>query len=125
MKTAEDCIFCKIVAGDLPSTKVYEDDDFLCFIDIRPRSPGHSLVIPKDHYRLVWDVPNIGIYFEKARDIAVAMQKVFGTHIIHSKVEGNEVPHAHIWLYPDPKEAQGDPKDFAGNAKKIKEALTL
>lgn len=45
----KDCIFCKIVAGEIPSTKVYEDDDFLCFRDLEPQAPTHVLVIPKTH----------------------------------------------------------------------------
>ena len=119
----ENCIFCKIVAGEIPSTKVYEDSEFLAFLDIRPRAPGHTLVIPKEHYRWVWEVPNIGRYFEVARDIARAIQKAFGTDMVHSKVEGEEVHHAHIWLYPDPKQTTGDKQDLSGNAEKIRAAL--
>ena len=44
-----DCIFCKIVSGELPSNKVYEDDDILAFLDINPVNPGHTIVIPKEH----------------------------------------------------------------------------
>src|SRR4051812_29351975 len=72
-----DCIFCKIVRGEIPSTKVYEDEDFLAFMDKNPRSPGHVQVIPKKHYRWVWDVPHIGKYFEVAQKIARAQQKAF------------------------------------------------
>ena len=46
-----DCVFCKIVAGEIPAHKVYEDDKYLAFLDIRPLSPGHTLVIPKTHFR--------------------------------------------------------------------------
>ena len=52
-----DCIFCKIVSGDLPSAKVYEDDEVLAFMDIFPANPGHLLVIPKQHYRNIFDIP--------------------------------------------------------------------
>lgn len=55
-----DCPFCKIVGGEIPSAKVYEDDEHLAFLDIRPQSPGHTLIIPKKHQRWVWDVPKQG-----------------------------------------------------------------
>ena len=117
------CIFCKIVRGNIPSHTVYEDDTFIAFLDINPRSPGHTLVIPKEHHRWVWDVPQAGHYFEIAQKIAKAQQKAFGTELIESKVVGEEVPHAHIWIFPDPKTAQGDKKDFERNVQKIKDAM--
>jgi histidine triad (HIT) family protein len=116
-----DCVFCKIVAGEIPSIKVYEDEDFLAFLDIHPQSPGHVQVIPKKHYRWVWDVPNIGKYFEVAQKIAKAQQKVFHEWIL-SRIVGDEVHHAHIWLFPT-NQAAGDKMDLEGNAAKIREAL--
>lgn len=118
----ENCVFCKIVAGEIPSTKVYEDDDFVAFMDIVPRAPGHVQVIPKQHYRWVWDVPHIGKYFELAQKIANAQKKAFDVDKIYGSIAGDEVPHAHVWLYP-PHETPGDKNDFAGNAEKIKAAL--
>jgi len=118
-----DCIFCKIVAGDIPSYKVYEDADFIALIDITPRSPGHVQVIPKAHYRWVWDVPNAGEYFEVAQKIAKAQQKAFAVEKIYGNIAGDEVPHAHIWVYPNPEQTQGDKKDFEGNAAKIRAEL--
>jgi histidine triad (HIT) family protein len=118
-----NCIFCKIVAGEVPCTKVYEDQDFLAFMDIHPHAPGHVQVIPKEHYRWVWDVPHIGKYFEVAQKIAKAQQKVFHESV-RSRVMGDEVHHAHVWLFPNPDEAKGDKTDFAGNAEKIRAALS-
>jgi len=54
---SEDCIFCSIVAGDIPARVVYEDDDVLAFLDANPLAPGHTLVIPKDHYETLGDLP--------------------------------------------------------------------
>jgi histidine triad (HIT) family protein len=122
MNTQENCIFCKIVAGEIPAHKVYEDDNFLAFLDISPQSPGHTQIIPKDHYRWVWDVPNVGEYFEVARKVAKALQKAFDTDFVLSKIVGDEVSHAHIWVFPNDK-MEGDKKDFEGNAAKIIEAL--
>jgi histidine triad (HIT) family protein len=113
-----NCIFCKIVKGDIPCYKVHEDEKFLAFLDINPQSPGHTLVIPKKHYRWVWDVPNAGEYFEVAKKIAKALGKAFETDFVLSKIVGEEIPHAHIWVYPN-KDVSGDPKDFSGNLEKI------
>jgi len=118
-----DCIFCKIVKKEIPAHIVYDDEDFLAFLSIDPRSPGHTLVIPKKHYRWVWDVPEVGKYFEVARKIALAQQKAFKQDAIWSQVVGEEVPHAHIWVFPHPKETPGDKMDFETNKKKIVENL--
>ena len=118
----ENCIFCKIVAGEIPSYKVYEDDNFLAFLDINPQSPGHVQVIPKRHHRWVWDVPNAGEYFEVVRKVAKAQQKAFDTEWILEKIVGEDVEHAHIWVFPN-SDVAGDKKDFAGNLQKIKEVI--
>lgn len=122
MKTTE-CIFCKIVRGEIPSYKVYEDKDFLAFLDINPQSPGHTQVIPKKHYRWVWDLPHIGKYFEVVQKIAKAQQKAFGTDFILSKIIGDEVEHAHIWVFPN-SHVSGNVKDFETNAQKIREVIS-
>ena len=119
-----DCIFCKIVKGEIPSYKVYEDENFLAFLDINPQSPGHTQVIPKTHYRWVWDVPNAGEYFEIAKKIALAQQKAFDTDFILSKTVGDEVSHAHIWIFPN-STVLGNKKDFVVNAEKIKTSISL
>jgi len=95
-----DCVFCKIVKGEIPSYKVYEDDDFFAFLDIRPKNPGHVLVIPRKHYRWVWDVENIGAYYEVVGKVANAIKKAMNTDFVVSIVVGEEVPHAHVWLVP-------------------------
>lgn len=117
-----DCIFCKIVSGEISAFKVYEDDTFVAFLDIHPQTPGHVQVIPKQHYRWVWDVPNIGEYFAVVQKIAKAQQKSFGTEWVLSKIVGDEVSHAHIWIFPS-NEALGDKNDFETNAEKIRQAL--
>jgi histidine triad (HIT) family protein len=125
----ENCIFCKIVKGEVPSYKVYEDDNFLAFLDINPESPGHTLVIPKEHHRWVWDLPagrqvspNIGEYFEVVRKVAKAQQKAFDTELIHSKIEGMDVHHAHIWIYPN-ADVSGDKFDFEKNSEIIRNSI--
>ena len=95
-----ECPFCKIVKGELNAYKVYEDENFLAFLSIRPVTDGHVLVIPKEHIRWVWDVPNIDEYYKVVQKIAQAIRKAFNTEQILSYVLGDEVPHAHVWLLP-------------------------
>jgi histidine triad (HIT) family protein len=120
----ENCVFCKIVNKEIPAEIVYEDDNFLVFLDNNPRAPGHAQVIPKEHYRWVWDVPNAGQYFEVTKKIALALKKAFSQEIIHGRIEGKDVPHAHFWLYPDPM-TPGEKIDFKTNAEKIKIILGI
>lgn len=115
-----NCVFCKIINKEIPANIVYEDENFLAFLDIHPLSPGHVQVIPKTHYRYVWDVPNAGEYFEVAKKIALAQKKAFNADIVRSQIYGEEVYHAHIWLWPD---VPGESKDLEANAQKIISAL--
>ncbi|MFA6554388.1 MAG: HIT domain-containing protein [Candidatus Paceibacterota bacterium] len=117
-----NCIFCKIVNKEIPANIVYEDKNFLAFLDIHPKSPGHTLVIPKKHYRWVWDVPNLTEYFNATGKVALAIRKAFGQEMILSKIVGEEIHHAHIWLYPSDA-TKGDKNDFTENAMKISKSL--
>jgi len=117
-----DCIFCKIAKGEIPAETVYEDKDFLVFLDIHPQSPGHVQVVPKKHYRWVWDYPNIGKYFEIVKKIAEAQRKAFDTDWILSKIVGDEVPHAHVWVFPN-SNVRGDKNAFKENAEKIRNQI--
>ena len=95
-----ECIFCQIVTGKIPSYKIYEDEDFLAFLDIFPITTGHTLVIPKKHYHWVWDVENIGKYMQVCQKIAKHFQKVTNEEMVVSFIFGEAVPHAHIRLAP-------------------------
>ncbi|HZX33295.1 MAG TPA: histidine triad nucleotide-binding protein [Rhodocyclaceae bacterium] len=106
-----DCIFCKIVRGEIPSKKVYEDDDLLAFNDINPARPVHVLVIPKKHITSLASVPEadvavLGKMLAKANEIAVAQGSPDGFRVIINtgRVGGQEVGHlhAHIVGGPDP-----------------------
>ena len=113
-----DCIFCKIVKGEIPSYKVYEDENFLAFLDIRPLNPGHTLVIPKEHFRWVWDIENIGKYYKVVKKVANAIKKAHETDYVISLVFGEEVDHAHVWLIP---RFENDGHGSAVDLKNIKE----
>ena len=117
-----ECIFCKIVNKEIPAHIVYEDSDFIAFLDINPQSPGHTQVIPKKHVRWVWDYTDVGKYFEVAKKIALAQRKAFNTDFILSRIVGDEVPHAHIWVFPN-REVTGNKTDLETNKKKIIENL--
>jgi len=101
----EDCIFCKIVNKALPCNKIYEDENYLSFLDIFPRVRGHALVIPKIHYRWVYDVPAFGEFWDTARHIGLILQKKLQSTYIAYLTIGNEVPHAHIHILPQQKES--------------------
>lgn len=96
----DNCIFCKIVAGEIPSYKVYEDAEFMAFLDIKPLNKGHLQVIPKTHYRWTWDVPNFGGYWEAARKAAKGAMEALGAPMVEFLTHGAEVEHAHIWVVP-------------------------
>ena len=71
----ENCIFCKIAAGEIPSATIYEDDDFRVILDIEPASKGHALILPKEHYANLYELP------EELASKEVAGQTVFHFHM--------------------------------------------
>lgn len=95
-----DCIFCRIVAEEIPSYKIYEDEKYLAFLDISQITDGHTMVIPKKHCRWVWDVEDVGGYFEVIKKIAKHIQQVSGEELVMSAIWGEQVPHAHFHLVP-------------------------
>lgn len=116
-----NCVFCKIVANELPSYKVWEDENFLAFLDINPFGVGHTLVIPKKHYEWVWDVEEYCEYFQKVKEIALLLKEKLGAEWIKMSVIGIDVPHAHVHLVPNYKK---EPKFAAKDFSKITELLT-
>lgn len=95
-----DCIFCKIIIGEVPCHKVYEDELFLGFLDIFPLSKGNTLLIPKIHHRWVNDVPQFGQYWETAKKMGDRIEKRLGATSISYLTLGEEVHHAHIRIIP-------------------------
>lgn len=116
---SDNCIFCKIVKGEIPCSKIYEDEIVFAFLDISPLNLGHTLIIPKEHYRWVWDIQDIGPFYESVQKVAKAIQKAMETEWIVSLVIGEAVPHAHVWLIPRLKnDGHGASIDLK-NTKKI------
>lgn len=119
---SEKTIFKKIIDGEIPSYKIYEDDNFLVFLDAFPRTSGHTLIIPKQEVRWVWQVEKYTEMFNLARRVAQAQQQVFDQEMIFMDVRGDEVPHAHIHIRTSlPKD--GREKEFSLWQKKLISAL--
>jgi len=102
------CIFCQIVEGTLPSSKVYEDEICLAFMDIQPVNPGHLLVVPKRHFVDLSDLPgNIGAHlFQVAQRLALTLPKTTlkseGVDLLlaHGEAAGQEIFHVHLHVIP-------------------------
>ena len=109
----DDCIFCKIAAGDIPSATIYEDDDFRVILDIEPASKGHALILPKEHFANLYELSD-----EVAAKALVVAKKVIakmtdivecdGYNVVQNNGEaaGQTVFHFHIHLIPRYKEDQ-------------------
>lgn len=95
-------IFSKIVAGEIPSYKVAEDDKFYAFLDINPLVKGHTLVVPKKEVDYIYDLSDeeLAAMHVFAKHVALAIQKAFPCRKVGEAVIGLEVPHAHIHLIP-------------------------
>lgn len=117
-----DCIFCKIVAGEIPSSKVYEDDQVLAFLDITQVTKGHTLVIPKTHYRnvLEMDAEAAGQVFSVVPGLARHLKEKLGAsglNIVNNNEEaaGQTVFHTHIHLLPRFDKSDGLDIQFKAN----------
>lgn len=131
-------IFAKILRGEIPSFKVYEDDDTLCFMDIMPRSDGHCLVIPKTPCRNVLDASDrqLAVVMSTVRTVANAAMSALGAQGVtlqqfNEDVGGQEVYHLHFHILPRfegvslrPAGNMGDMDQIKGIAEKISAALS-
>lgn len=98
----ENCIFCKIISGEIPSAKVYEDDRILAFLDINPVNKGHVLIIPKEHYPLMTDTSDelVAYIFVQAKKLMSVIKKAVKADLVVVSVVGFDVPHFHVHLVP-------------------------
>ena len=110
-----ECVFCNVLSGNIPSHKIWEDDDYLAFLDINPINPGHTLLIPKVHEDYIFDLGTneLGALFSRAKLISEPLKQANKAKRIGIMVEGFAVPHIHVHLIPihsghdlDPKRAQ-------------------
>ncbi len=129
----EKNVFQKIIDREIPAEIVYEDDFVIAFFDIKPVTKGHLLLIPKDSYTWIQDVPDdlLTYSFLKSKELIIAIKKGLQCDFVQVVVEGRDVPHFHIHLIPsmmDHKPAvwehtsysDGEIKEYA---QKIKNAL--
>jgi histidine triad (HIT) family protein len=95
-------IFTKIIAGEIPSYKLYEDEHVFAFLDIRPITPGHALVVPKQEINHILDVPEpyLSAVYRTVQRVGRAVQQVTGSPRIGTATVGFEVPHFHVHVVP-------------------------
>ena len=102
-----DCVFCKIAQGEIPADKIYEDKNFLAFLDIKPNNPGHALIIPKKHYENLYEMPDevLSAIAPLIKKLAIAIKKGTGADGINIGMNnessaGQIVQHAHFHIIP-------------------------
>jgi histidine triad (HIT) family protein len=117
---AADCIFCKIASGALPAMVVFEDADAMAFLDIAPLAPGHTLLIPKKHYRRITDmtaptVSALSAHLPRLAAAVVSETNASGLNILQNngEVSGQSVDHVHFHLIP---RTEGDGLGYRWNA---------
>ena len=95
-------IFTKIVAGEIPCYRIFEDENYLAFLDVNPNAKGHSLCVPKQEVDKIFDLEDdlyLGL-MQFSKKVAVALEKTIPCNRIGTAVIGLEVPHAHVHLIP-------------------------
>ncbi len=100
-----ECLFCKIVNGDIPCSKVYKNDEVLAFLDIKPHAKGHTVVIPKKHAVTVFSVDNMGPLMNAVKEVMLLLKEKlqpdgFNVGWNHGKAGGQVVEHLHIHIFP-------------------------
>ena len=115
----DDCIFCKIAAGEIPSRKIYEDNDLIAIMDLSPTSKGHSLIIPKEHYTNIYDIDEeiAGKVMKTAKKLATKMTVALncdGFNLLQNNGEtaGQTMLHFHMHLIPRYKDADNNMLKF-------------
>jgi histidine triad (HIT) family protein len=98
----ENCIFCKIVRGEIPTERTFEDENSIAFLDIHPKVPGHTILIPKEHYQWFYEMPDqlSGPLFNASKKIATELKEKYSADYIHLSIVGKDVPHVHLHLMP-------------------------
>jgi len=134
-----DCVFCKIVAREIPASIIYEDDFSLAFLDALPNNPGHTLLVPKEHYKNLYDMPDelLSRFMPTIKKLSIAIKKAVSADGINIGINNNEaagqiVMHHHIHIIPRYKndgykhwrgKAYESKKKESKTAEKIKSAL--
>ena len=98
----QDSIFTKIINDEIPSYKIYEDDNVIAFLDIRPITTGHTLVVPKKQVEFVWDMDDEAYtkLMAVVKKVSLHLRETLGVPYIGEQIVGVDVPHAHVQLIP-------------------------
>ena len=101
----DNCLFCRIVSGEVPATVVYEDDVSIAFLDHRPLFPGHTLLVPREHVETLGELPSsiVEPYFKAAQLLARAVEsglEAEGTFVAMNNRVSQSVPHLHVHIVP-------------------------
>ena len=102
---ADDCLFCRIVAGEIPAVIVFEDKNTVGFLDHRPLFPGHTLLVPRKHFETLGDLPvaQVGPLFENAQILSRAVESAMeaeGSFVAMNNRVSQSVPHLHVHVVP-------------------------
>ena len=136
-----ECVFCRIARGEAKAERIYETKSVVSFLDINPRAPGHSLVIPKAHVEVLSDLQDdlIADVFKATKEVIKMLKKAlkpdaFTIGINDGRAAGQEIPHLHVNIFPRFKGDRGKPvhsvisnppkEDLQEIAKKIKDAMS-
>jgi histidine triad (HIT) family protein len=103
--TEENCLFCRIVSGEVPAVVVFEDENTLAFLDHRPLFPGHTLLVPREHYETLTDLPVklVEPLFKNAQLLSGVVETAMdaeGTFVAMNNRVSQSVPHLHIHVVP-------------------------
>ena len=119
--SSEDCVFCKIVRGELLSWKIVEDDATVGFLDTNPSAEGHCVIIPKRHVRYWYDLTDEETtkVFNTAKAVAKQIKKVYNSDFVCVFIRGGRVKHVHVILFPsyEGDKLSGFPQSVLGTAK--------
>ncbi len=116
-----DCVFCKIVRREEPAEIVYEDDVSLAFLDNHPQTRGHIQLVPKKHYRWIYEIPDMEKLFVTAKRLIHVIISVLGPDHVTISTFGHQIDHAHVWIVPQYK---GERLYEAGRHRATEEALS-
>jgi len=115
----DKCVFCEIAAKRMPTAVVYEDADFVAFLDINPLNRGHTLVVPKKHVRWTYDIDKFGDYCEVAKAVAAAAVATLGAEYVNFFTMGEASEHANLHVVPRYKNDGHGPLPNPGNVKHL------
>jgi histidine triad (HIT) family protein len=138
----DECVFCRIAKGELPSKKVYEDSHSIAFLDINPRNPGHAIVVPRKHSQDIFSIPEAQAaeLMKAVRRVAIGVRKATGAKGIsisqsNGQLAGQRMPHIHFHVIPRTEAEKGvgfdevipmkkaEESDLVNMAKKISAAV--